>query len=55
MYVVEDIMVRYHRMKGDPTLWLPGFDHASIAVEYLVCKQLLAEGKLKIKLAKRNS
>ncbi|MBU3957232.1 class I tRNA ligase family protein, partial [Patescibacteria group bacterium] len=26
MYVVEDIMVRYHRMKGEPTLWLPGFD-----------------------------
>lgn len=47
MYVVEDIMVRYHRMKGDPTLWLPGFDHASIAVEYLVCKQLAKEGKTK--------
>jgi valyl-tRNA synthetase len=25
---VEDIMIRYHRMKGDPTLWLPGTDHA---------------------------
>jgi valyl-tRNA synthetase len=47
MYVVEDIMVRYQRMKGVPTLWLPGFDHASIAVEYLVCKQLSAEGKTK--------
>jgi len=47
MYVVEDIMVRYQRMKGVPTLWLPGFDHASIAVEYLVCKQLKAEGKTK--------
>ncbi len=47
MYVLEDIMIRYHRMKGDPTLWLPGFDHASIAVEYLVTKQLLEEGKSK--------
>jgi len=47
MYVVEDIMVRYQRMNGEPTLWLPGFDHASIAVEYLVCKQLTAEGKTK--------
>jgi len=47
MYVVEDIMVRYQRMKGVPTLWLPGFDHASIAVEYLVCKQLAGEGKTK--------
>ena len=27
MYVVEDILIRYHRMKGDPTLWLPGADH----------------------------
>jgi valyl-tRNA synthetase len=37
-------MVRYHRMLGEPTLWLPGFDHASIAVEYLVNKQLKKEG-----------
>jgi len=44
MYVIEDIMVRYHRMKQEPTLWLPGFDHASIAVEYLVNKQLTKEG-----------
>jgi len=47
MYVIEDIMARYHRMLGEPTLWLPGFDHASIAVEYLVCKQLAQEGKTK--------
>jgi valyl-tRNA synthetase len=47
MYVVEDIMVRYQRMLGKPTLWLPGFDHASIAVEYLVSKQLAKEGKTK--------
>jgi valyl-tRNA synthetase len=47
MYVVEDIMVRQKRMQGVPTLWLPGFDHASIAVEYLVSKQLKKEGKTK--------
>lgn len=47
MYVVEDILARYHRMKGEPTLFLPGFDHASIAVEYLVKKQLAKEGKNK--------
>lgn len=47
MYVVEDILVRYHRMLGEPTLWLPGFDHASIAVEYLVSKQLAKAGKTK--------
>ena len=47
MYVVEDIMARYHKLKHDPTLFLPGFDHASIAVEYLVSKQLLKQGKTK--------
>ena len=47
MYVVEDIMTRYHRMKGEPTLWLPGFDHAAIAVEYLVNQELKKEGKTK--------
>ena len=47
MYVIEDIMTRYHRMLGEPTLWLPGFDHASIAVEYLVSKLLNKEGKNK--------
>jgi len=52
MYVVEDIMVRYHRMKQDPTLWLPGFDHASIAVEYLVCKELAKEGTTKNKIGR---
>ncbi len=40
---LEDIMVRYHRMKGDSTLWVPGTDHAGIAtqakVEELLAKQ----------------
>lgn len=30
---LQDIMVRYHRMKGRPTLWLPGTDHAGIATQ----------------------
>ena len=47
MYAIEDLMIRYHRMLGEPTLWLPGFDHASIAVEYLVNKQLKKEGQNK--------
>ena len=47
MYCLEDLMIRYHRMLGKPTLWLPGFDHASIAVEYLVNQQLKKEGKTK--------
>ncbi|MBM3205584.1 valine--tRNA ligase [Candidatus Shapirobacteria bacterium] len=47
MYAIEDLMVRYHRMLGNPTLWLPGFDHASIAVEFLVNKQLKKDGQSK--------
>ena len=41
---LEDIMVRWHRMKGDPTLWLPGIDHAGIATQVVVEKQLAREG-----------
>ncbi len=52
MLVIEDIMARYHRMKGEPTLFLPGFDHASIAVEYLVTKQLDQEGISKEELGR---
>ncbi|QQS16012.1 MAG: valine--tRNA ligase [Candidatus Moraniibacteriota bacterium] len=33
MLAIEDIMVRYHRMRGDRTLWLPGTDHAAIATQ----------------------
>lgn len=40
MLVVQDIMTRYHRMKGDATLWLPGTDHAAIATESVVLKNL---------------
>ncbi|MBU4351116.1 valine--tRNA ligase [Candidatus Parcubacteria bacterium] len=47
MYVIEDIMARQQRMAGKSVLWLPGFDHASIAVEYLVSKQIRKEGKNK--------
>ena len=39
---LEDIMTRWHRMKGDPTLWLPGIDHAGIAAQVVV-EQLLAQ------------
>lgn len=33
MLAIEDMMVRYHRMKGDRTLWVPGTDHAAVATE----------------------
>ena len=41
---LEDILTRWHRMKGDPTLWLPGVDHASIACQFVVQQQLAKEG-----------
>jgi valyl-tRNA synthetase len=40
-----DTLIRYHRMRGDNTLYLPGTDHASIAVQTILEKQLKAEGK----------
>lgn len=42
---LQDVVVRYHRMKGDETLWLPGTDHAGIATQNVVEKQLKKEGK----------
>ncbi len=41
----QDIMVRYKRMKGYRTLWVPGIDHAGIATQNVVEKELLKEGK----------
>ena len=41
---LEDIMVRWHRMKGEPALWLPGFDHAGIATQVVVERLLASEG-----------
>ncbi len=40
-----DIIVRWHRMRGFRTLWLPGTDHAGIATQMMVERQLASEGK----------
>ncbi|KKR03104.1 MAG: Valine-tRNA ligase [Microgenomates group bacterium GW2011_GWC1_39_12] len=45
MFIVQDILIRYHRMKGDPTLWLPGGDHAGIETQFVFEKKLAREGK----------
>ena len=42
---LQDIVVRYHRMRGDNTLWLTGTDHAGIATQNVVERQLKKEGK----------
>ena len=40
---MEDLMIRYHRMRGDPTLWVPGEDHAGIATQAVVEKHIAKE------------
>ena len=42
---LQDILIRYHRMLGDNTLWVPGTDHAGIATQNVVERQLATEGK----------
>ena len=42
---IMDSLIRYHRMKGDNTLWQPGTDHAGISTQMVVERQLNAEGK----------
>ena len=42
---LQDVMIRYKRMTGVPTLWIPGTDHAGIATQNVVEKQLAKEGK----------
>ena len=41
---VQDVLCRWHRMLGEPTLWLPGKDHAGIATQWAVEQRLAAEG-----------
>ncbi|MBI2034504.1 MAG: valine--tRNA ligase [Candidatus Levybacteria bacterium] len=48
MFTIEDILIRYHRMKGDAVLWLPGTDHAGIETQFVFDKKLQAEGKSRL-------
>lgn len=45
MFVIEDIMARFHRMQGDPTLWLPGADHAGFETQFVFEKHLAKQDK----------
>ena len=47
-----DIIVRWHRMRGFVTLWLPGTDHAGIATQMMVERQLATEGKKRSELGR---
>jgi valyl-tRNA synthetase len=49
---LQDILIRWRRMQGRNTLWLPGTDHAGIATQNVVEKQLMAEGVSKESLGR---
>ena len=49
---LQDIMVRWHRANGRPTLWQPGTDHAGIATQMVVERQLEAQGESRAELGR---
>jgi valyl-tRNA synthetase len=51
-HTLMDALTRYHRMRGDDTLWQPGTDHAGIATQMVVERQLNAEGKHRTDLSR---
>ena len=53
-FAIEDMIVRWHRMKGEPTLFLPGTDHAGIATQVVVERLLASEGKNRHDLGREN-
>ncbi|MFH1566315.1 MAG: class I tRNA ligase family protein, partial [bacterium] len=48
LFTIQDILIRWHRMKGDPTLWLPGGDHAGMETQYVYEKHLVKQGKSRL-------
>ncbi|GAF83186.1 unnamed protein product, partial [marine sediment metagenome] len=50
---LEDIMIRYHRMKGDPCLWLPGADHAGILTQVVFERKLADKRKTRFDLGRK--
>jgi len=49
---IEDILIRFHRMKGDPALWLPGADHAGILTQVVYERELEKKGKTRFDLGR---
>ena len=49
---LQDIIVRFHRMRGGPTLWVPGTDHAGIATQNVVERRLKEQGKSRRELGR---
>jgi valyl-tRNA synthetase len=53
-HTLMDALTRYHRMRGDDTLWQPGTDHAGIATQMVVERQLNAEGQKRTDLTRED-
>lgn len=51
---LEDIMIRFHRMLGSASLWLPGVDHAGILTQVVFERKLAKEGKTRFSLTRKN-
>jgi len=51
---IQDVLVRWHRMRGDESLWVPGTDHAGIATQNKVEQKLAAKGKTRFDLGREN-
>lgn len=49
---LQDVLVRYHRMQGFNTLWMPGTDHAGIATQTVVEKRLIQSGSSRLELGR---
>src|SRR3990167_9431457 len=49
---IQDILIRWQRMKGIPTLWVPGVDHAGIATQNVVEKKLAKKGMTRYEMGR---
>ncbi|MDQ3098354.1 MAG: valine--tRNA ligase [bacterium] len=54
MFVVQDILIRYHRMLGENAVWIPGTDHAGFETQYVFEKQLAKEGKSRFQMNRKD-
>src|SRR5438270_4954852 len=52
MYTLQDVLIRWHRMLGDAVLWVPGTDHAAIATQNVLEKQLAKKGTSQEKIGR---
>jgi len=50
---LEDIIIRYHRLKGEPTLWLPGADHAGFETQVVFERKLAKEGRSRLEMSRQ--